>query len=480
MSGGASRVGSWWRRRVGTASLRSRLAWGATLVVAAWALLLAVGAYLLLGEALEEEAEGVLRARAQAVAATVAVDAGGAVELREGGDDSALDVGTWVYDPDGAVVERPPGASERIDEIAGRLARRAADEGAEVVVDAGLVTPTRLLALPVGTSAGGAPAVVVTSASFAPYEGLRELAAAGSAVAGLALVVVVHLVLRATVARALQPVQDMTAQAARWSADDVDRRFGAAPRPAELAALAAVLDGVLDRVGAALRHERTFTAEVSHELRTPLARVRAEVDWLRRSGGGGEDVERGLATLDEAAATLEGVVVTLLDTARASSSRAPGRAAARPVLEGLAGAARERRPEVDVEVAGDVADDAAGEVTGDVAGDVVVGVDAAVLERLLQPVVDNAVRHARSRVRLSAASAPDDGVVVAVDDDGPGIPSHLLEEVFVPGVRGDPGDGHDGAGLGLALVRRLARAAGGDAHAEGRPGGRVVVRLPRG
>ncbi|MEJ5869078.1 HAMP domain-containing sensor histidine kinase [Pseudokineococcus sp. 5B2Z-1] len=476
MSGGASRVGSWWRRRAGTASLRSRLAWGATLVVAAWALLLAVGAYLLLGEALEEEAEGVLRARAQAVAATVAVDAGGAVELREGGDDSALDVGTWVYDPDGAVVERPPQASERIDEIAGRLARRAADEGAEVVVDAGLVTPTRLLALPVGTSGGGATAVVVTSASFAPYEGLRELAAAGSAVAGLALVVVVHLVLRATVARALQPVQDMTAQAARWSADDVDRRFGAAPRPAELAALAAVLDGVLDRVGAALRHERTFTAEVSHELRTPLARVRAEVDWLRRAGGGGEDVERGLATLDEAAATLEGVVVTLLDTARASSSRAPGRAAARPVLERLAGAARERRPEVDVEVA----DDVAGEVTGDVAGDVVVGVDAAVLERLLQPVVDNAVRHARSRVRLSAASAPDDGVVVAVDDDGPGIPSHLLEEVFVPGVRGDPGDGHDGAGLGLALVRRLARAAGGDAHAEGRPGGRVVVRLPRG
>jgi signal transduction histidine kinase len=71
-------------------------------------------------------------------------------------------------------------------------------------------------------------------------------------------------------------------------------------------------------------------------------------------------------------------------------------------------------------------------------------------------------------------------VCLQVHDDGPGVPADRREEVFRPGWRGEPGDGHPGAGLGLSLARRLAEAAAGSiAVAEG-PGGRFTVDLPAG
>jgi signal transduction histidine kinase len=100
---------------------------------------------------------------------------------------------------------------------------------------------------------------------------------------------------------------------------------------------------------------------------------------------------------------------------------------------------------------------------------------------MLVPVLENAYRHASTAVRITVAR---DGTIVrfAIDDDGPGVPAAQLESIFQPGRRGDTtGSGSNGAGLGLALARRLARSAGGDVEAEHREGGaRFVVRLPAG
>ena len=101
----------------------------------------------------------------------------------------------------------------------------------------------------------------------------------------------------------------MTKQAARWSTDDVDHRFGDHRPPAELDELAATLDGLLDRLSAVLRNERQLSAEISHELRTPLARASAEIqllrqrpDWTtdstRHSTGGGQPARNGLHSGD--------------------------------------------------------------------------------------------------------------------------------------------------------------------------------------
>ncbi|SDX60238.1 Signal transduction histidine kinase [Modestobacter sp. DSM 44400] len=441
-------------------SLRARLSWSASAVVALWVLLLAVGANLLLGSALAGQADSVLQARAEAAATTLEVGGDDAVTVAEGGDDRALDVGTWILAGDGSIVEGPPGSSAALDRVAVRLAgsgQRTADVGEDEAV--------RLLALPVRDGRTQV-ATVVTSTSLAPYRQLARLALWGSAATALLLVVIVHLVLRANVGRALRPVQQMSQQAARWSAEDVDRRFGSARRPEELTELAATLDGVLDRLSAVLRHEKRLTDELSHELRTPLTRLRAEVDLARERPIGDPAVPAALTAIDAAAQDMQQIVETLLQAGRAGARTAPGRC--RPA-EAVATLLAQTGPTGPAGI----------DVAVDVDPSLVAGVDSAVLQRLLAPMLDNALRYARTQVQVRGSRTPA-GVVLVVDDDGPGVAAADTDRVFVPGWRADPADGHPGGGLGLALARRLAMACGGTVTCRPQEGGRFEVTLPLG
>jgi signal transduction histidine kinase len=444
---------------VGGRSLRGRLAWSASAVVAVWLLLLAVGANVLLSSGLASQADSVLQARAEAAATTVDIAPSGAVTVTESGSDHALDVGTWIFAGDGSLVEGPPGSSPRLDQAARQLAGR----GRQSAEAGDAEDPLRLLALPV-TEGGAQLATVVTSTSLAPYRQLARLALWGSAAVAVLLLVIVHLVLRANVGRALRPVQQMSEQAARWSAHDVDRRFDPAERPTELAELAATLDGVLDRLSAVLRHEQRLTAELSHELRTPLARLRAEVELASARRPADPAVAAGLAAVDAAAADMQQIIETLLTSARAGVRTAPGRCSAAAVATGLL-AAPASRPEV--------------RMSADIDPALVVGVDAAVLQRLLAPLLDNAERYARSSVRVHAERDPD-GVVLVVEDDGPGVGPEDADRVFEPGWRADPDDDHPGGGLGLALAARLASASAGSVICRPGPGGRFEIHLPPG
>lgn len=105
------------------------------------------------------------------------------------------------------------------------------------------------------------------------------------------------------------------------------------------------------------------------------------------------------------------------------------------------------------------------------------GAPPALLERVVSPLLANACRYARSSVAVRAYRAPD-GIRVDVIDDGPGVPPPFAGQLFDPGRRADPGDGHGGAGL----ARRLARSAGGEVtyDAGHTPGARFVVSLPAG
>ncbi len=92
------------------------------------------------------------------------------------------------------------------------------------------------------------------------------------------------------------------------------------------------------------------------------------------------------------------------------------------------------------------------------------------LERAVSPVLDNALRHAASRVVVSAGPT-ESGVLLRVSNDGPGVAAENAERLFEPGWRAASSDGHDGAGLGLALARRLVDAAGGVLRVEDTPRG---------
>jgi signal transduction histidine kinase len=108
-----------------------------------------------------------------------------------------------------------------------------------------------------------------------------------------------------------------------------------------------------------------------------------------------------------------------------------------------------------------------------------VAIESDLLERIVHPLLDNAIRYGRSEVsvdvRVSGTSA-----FVEVGDDGAGLDAGETDTVFEPGARGSAAIGDPrGAGLGLALARRLARSAGGEIVARASDGGgRFSVRLP--
>ena len=111
---------------------------------------------------------------------------------------------------------------------------------------------------------------------------------------------------------------------------------------------------------------------------------------------------------------------------------------------------------------------------------VVIDGDPVALRRLVSNLLDNAVKFGSSacaRVYRDGGAA-----VIEVDDNGPGIPEAERERVFEPFQRGEPSRSREtgGAGLGLAVVRSVARAHGGDAALANRDGGglRACVRLP--
>jgi signal transduction histidine kinase len=407
---------------------------------------------------LAREADGVLLARAEAAAATLRIAPSGGVQVVEPQSDQALDVGTWVFAGDRAVVQEPPGSSAQLDREAAALAGTGLR-----AVDSGLATPARLLALPVRVGTRQM-ATVVTTTSLAPYQQVERLTVVGTIAAAALLLLVVHLVLRVNVSRALRPVQQMSAQAARWSADGIDRRFGPTPRPAELAALAETFDGVLNRLSAVVRHEQQLSAELSHELRTPLARIRTELDWVVDRPRNATELAEAHGAIAGATTAMSEILETLMTTARSGAGTAPGRCSPLEVV----GRAAERLRGTGLDV------------TVDVPSELVAGVDAPVLDRLLGPVLDNAARYAENRITVTGQAQAGD-VVLTVTDDGPGLPPDSASRVFEPGWRGNPADGHDGAGLGLALAVRLATAARGSltARPDG-PGATFDVRLPAG
>jgi signal transduction histidine kinase len=426
-------------------SLRTRLTIVVTVVAAITLAVLTAGFNLLLRSNLNSDANRVLQARASAALEGVSVQQG-SVRVKESPDRTAPDTQVWIYSGSRA-VERPvvPSSVQRLaDSLAGGPRTHAEDSS----------TDLRLFAVPVaqGPSRLG---TVVAAISLEPYERSASRALTASLIyAGAALLLVV-IATRLIVTRALRPVAQMTAEAADWSEHDLDHRFNVGEPTDELTQLAATFDSMLARLASSLRHEQLLSAELSHELRTPLAAIVTEAELALRRHRGDEEYREALGEIASRASQMQGTLETLMAAARAESRQDLGTAQAEEVGEQA------------IAACGGVARDSAVQIRLDTPGDPLrVDVDLDTAERILVPLIENGCRYGRSRVDLSIRPNGD-SVEFTVEDDGPGIDADEKERIFEPGFRGDAGSAsdHHGAGLGLALARRLARAVGGDVDA---------------
>jgi signal transduction histidine kinase len=318
---------------------------------------------------------------------------------------------------------------------------------------------------------GHAIGTVVTALSLTPYERSETRALVASLVFALVVLALFVLATRWAIRRALRPVARMTSEALAWSERDLDHRFNAGAPRDEITQLAAAFDRMLDRLAASLRHEQRFSAEVSHELRTPLAAILAESELaLSRERGSGE-YRRALEAIVARGRQLERTTETLLVAARAESQPSPGVADATEIAERLVDLHGEACADREVALGFTPPPQP-----------IRVGAEADVAERVVSPLIENACRHALRRVDIRLTSDAH-AVRFLVIDDGPGVPVLQRDHVFEPGFRGDAGgsDPAAGAGLGLSLARRLARALGGDVEhcSEHGPGGCFAARLPR-
>jgi len=280
------------------------------------------------------------------------------------------------------------------------------------------------------------------------------------------LVVVMALIAWRVIGSALRPVETLRSGAARISGSDQDERLEVSESADEIRALALTLNDMLDRLAASRGRQRAFVADAAHELRSPLTSMRTQLEVAQHLGEGGELATDLLADV----ARLSTLVEDLLLLARAGSDSSHPSVREPIDVTALLMATAERYAGARVPVS--VADGSA----------VFANANPEELRRVLANLVDNAVRHAGSKVVL-AVRAEGGGGVLTVVDDGPGIPSDQRERVFERFARLDDARDRDagGTGLGLPIVRELLRRSHGSISLQDNPSGpglAAVVHLP--
>jgi signal transduction histidine kinase/BarA-like signal transduction histidine kinase len=233
----------------------------------------------------------------------------------------------------------------------------------------------------------------------------------------------------------------------------------------------------LDALREADRRKDEFLAMLAHELRNPLAPIRNAVEILRISEDRGVR-ERARQLVGRQVEHLARLVDDLLEVSRITRGkvalqRLPVRLAAvvRAALDLAKPQMESQRHEVDV--------------VNDVPGDPWIDVDAVRMSQVLGNLLHNAAKFTPpgGKVRISTALAPD-ALVIAVEDNGSGIPADILPDIFELFAQGDRSldRSRGGLGIGLSLARGLVEMHGGSvtASSAGRgQGSRFAVRLPR-
>jgi two-component system sensor histidine kinase BaeS len=326
------------------------------------------------------------------------------------------------------------------------------------------------IARPLTPTRNGTPVLLLTQTieddPTRQARGFFLLAALGAV--GLAILVAVYLARRLT-----RPLAAMGQTARSIATGDLAARVDIGRRDDELGELARTLNEMAEQLEQARGRERAFVLSVSHDLRTPLTSIKGYAEALV-DGAIETDTDRTRAArvIDAEARRLERLVADLLDLARLDArqfSLSP-----RPV-----DAAETVRTAVDAFAP--AAADLGIALTVDGPDGLPADVDPDRLAQIVANLLENGLNYAASAIVVELRAIGTDELELRVSDDGPGIPPddlpHVFERLYVSRVA--PGRSL-GTGIGLAIVRELAVAMGGQVRvdAEVASGAGFVVRLP--
>ncbi|HUH69654.1 MAG TPA: HAMP domain-containing sensor histidine kinase [Mycobacterium sp.] len=372
-------------------------------------------------------------------------------------------VAVQVIAPDGKVVERSGSAPKTplvpITEFDLNLRRGVSDDAVpddDMRVSGQRVnTPSGDYTVFVG---GGSEAVEATARTVA------LLLACGAPIVIAVAAAATYWLVR----RSLQSVDAIRARVAEISTSDLAERVPVPNSRDEIAALAVTMNEMLSRIEAGHRAQQRFLGDASHELRSPLATI---ISGLEAAEVHPEllDAELAINTLLPEAQRMHTLIEDLLLLARADEQSLVLRKE-EMALDDLAEveAARARR-------------EAGCTVHTDICPTRLIA-DPAAMSRVIRNLVDNAVRHANSRIAIEVSSQ-NGTAILTISDDGPGIAPAERTRVFERFVRldSDRSRSGGGAGLGLAIVAEVVAAHGGTVTIDDRPGGgtKMIVALPQ-
>lgn len=264
--------------------------------------------------------------------------------------------------------------------------------------------------------------------------------------AGLVSLVLISAITYFTVRIALRPVEAIRVATASVTASDPRERVSVPATGHEITALATTINTTLQRLDDAAAQQRRFIADAAHELRSPLTTLLASLevalaypertDWPAAVTTAARQTRRLQALAEDL------LLLARLDARAPTADRGPVDLAA---LVSQLAERQERPPDRPVTF------------TTDTTGPAYVHGKPDDYERLLRNLVDNATRHAASRVQVTVQSE-DQQIILSVHDDGLGIPAENAERVFERFVRLDDARSRDrgGTGLGLPIARELA------------------------
>ena len=398
--------------------------------------------------------------------------------VQRNADDLEFDHGNWdfsdvefyghgvyteIYDEDGrllggagpaAVTEQMPFSDEGLRTVTG------SDGGRYYVYDRAL-------------NVGGATVWVRGTIDSAAREGVMDVIVplAWALLPGLVVVSALGGWLISSLS--FKPMEKVIAAAESISGgEDLSRRIGLPRGRSEINRLAGTFDDMFDRLERSFKAEAQFTSDASHELRTPVTVILAECETLERTAETTEDYVEGMTVIHRQAEQMSRLIGQLLHITRLEQGTQKT-CMERGDLAALAEAVCEQQKMIAPE--GVV-------LTCDAPENVEARMDVILMTRLLNNLISNAFRygsdggHVRVTVRRTGSCA-----VLSVSDDGAGIPPDQQEKIWQRFYQVDAArSGGEGTGLGLYMVRQIARLHGGTAAVESAPGqgSTFTVRIP--